>query len=130
MHARKPLIPPIHFRTRYSLLAGVFSPEEICSLAESSGSPFVGIADLGNMYALPRFLNAAAARGLSPLVGACVEKEGSPLFTAYCLNAVGFERMNGILTRLLAAPREPPGAVIRAETLGYRPGAVLPAPKP
>ncbi len=92
---------PLGFRSHFSLLRGYLSPEEICRQAEAWGCKAVGLTDINNLYALPRFLTAARNRGLKPVVGAVVERGGNKLFTAYVLNRQGYGRLCGILTRLL-----------------------------
>jgi len=89
---------PIHMRSHYSLLKGVFSPEEICRAAREHGSSAIGIADINNMYGLVRFFNAAAAEGIKPVASVVVAPEGKPLFTAYVMEPKGLVRINQIIT--------------------------------
>jgi error-prone DNA polymerase len=92
---------PLGFRSYFSLLKGCLSPEEICELAAAWGCKAVGLADINNLYALPRFVAAAGERGLKPVIGTVIQRGGNKLFTAYVLNSQGFSRICGILTRLL-----------------------------
>lgn len=102
------LPPPIHFRSYFSLLDGIFSPEDLCALAAASGAEFVGMADINNFYGLPAFLRAASGAGLSPLVGFEARRKGRHLFTAYAHSREGFARANGIVSRLTAAEKPGP----------------------
>jgi error-prone DNA polymerase len=115
-----PAYAPLGFRSYLSLLRGVLSPEEICERAARMGFGAVGLTDINNLYALPRFLAAARRHGLKPVVGARVGAQkgaqvgrdggrggprggggGEKAFTAYVLNRAGFARLCGMLTRLL-----------------------------
>lgn len=97
MTNRKP-VPPIHFRSYYSLLRGVLSPEEICRYAGLRGCRYVGMADVNNFYGLHRFLRAARKTGLVPVAGAEIAIKGESLFTAYVENRTGFRIINEIIT--------------------------------
>ena len=93
----------IHCRSRYSLLNGVLSHEEICAAAGAAGEQCVGFTDINNLYGLPAFLEAAAAGGLKALCGAVitlpsVNEAGRYLFTAYCTGREGFHRLNRLIT--------------------------------
>ena len=92
---------PIHMRSYYSLLRGVFSPEEICRTAREHGASAVGIADINNMYGLVRFFNAAASEGIKPVASVVVAPKGKPRFTAYVMEREGLARINQIITSLL-----------------------------
>ena len=91
---------PIHMRSYFSLLRGVFSPEEICRAAREHGSPAIGIADINNMYGLVRFFSAAASEGIKPIASVVVAPEGQPRFTAYVMEPEGLTRINQIITSL------------------------------
>lgn len=92
---------PLGFRSHFSLLRGYLSPEEICRQAQAWGCKAVGLTDINNLYALPRFLTAAQGLGLKPVVGSVVQRGGGKLFTAYVLNRQGYARLCGMLTKVL-----------------------------
>ncbi|MBN1413419.1 MAG: DNA polymerase III subunit alpha [Spirochaetales bacterium] len=92
---------PIHFRSHFSLLRGILSPEEICRYALSSGYKAVGLMDINNFYGLIRFIKSARFQGLKPLAGIVLSDAKKPLLSIYVMNAKGFNRVCGIITRQL-----------------------------
>ncbi|MBI9108223.1 MAG: DNA polymerase III subunit alpha [Spirochaetales bacterium] len=95
----------IHCRSQYSLLNGVLSFRQICEKASSSGGTVVGLTDINNFHGMPEFLETASGYGLRPVIGSVIttsvpRHEREYLFTAYCLNRSGFQRLNSIITRL------------------------------
>ncbi len=95
----------IHCRSRYSLLKGVLSFEQICRNAFASGERVVGVADINNFYGLPSFLETAEKYDLKALCGVVITSSAPAgkmeyLFTAYCINRTGFQRLNTIISRL------------------------------
>lgn len=95
----------IHCRSEYSLLRGVMSAADVCRRAASAGEGVVGITDINNLYGLPAFIEAAERHGLKTLCGAVVTdsapaEDRGYLFTAYCTDKTGFQRLNTILSRL------------------------------
>ena len=95
----------IHCRSEYSLLRGVLPVGAVCRRAAAEGDRFVGITDINNLYALPEFLESAEKYSLKPLVGAVITDSAPPeqrryLFTAYCTDRDGFQRLNTIISRL------------------------------
>lgn len=116
----EPRIPPLHCRSSYSLLAGIYSPEELCRQAAAEGQHALGLADRGNLYGLPAFYRAAARYGLKAVVAAEFAPPGSapdtlPLFTFYPLTREGFARLNRLISRSLKAPAADPAALLLEE---------------
>ena len=91
----------IYFRSYFSLLRGVLSPEKICRYARMQGFRHVGMVDINNFYGLFRFLRASRTEGLVPVVGVEVAVKGESLFTAYVEDRAGFRRINEIITGVL-----------------------------
>jgi len=91
---------PIGFRSYFSLLQGVLSPEDICDYAASEGYDAVGTADTNNFYGLIRFLKASERAGLRPVAGIRIVQGERELFTAYVLNKSGYARINRIVSSL------------------------------
>ncbi len=107
MDAGKPPTP-LHLRSSFSLLRGVFSPEELCDRAAGMGCTAAGITDINNFYGAVRFIRAAEMHGIKPVVGLEVESAGKHLFTALCRDREGFSRANRIVTALLEDPEYDP----------------------
>ncbi len=127
-------LPPVHCRSHYSLLSGLFSPDDICRRAAGEGAVRVGMVDRENLYGLPSFYRAAARYGLKPLAGvefsslpsssssssSLEDPAGLPLFTCYPLNANGFARINRILTRRAAEGADPAALLLEEGWDGLR----------
>jgi len=94
---------PIHCRTHYSFLRGVFSPEQVVDFAVSQSAQAVGIADVNGFYGLIRFAGAARSRGLKALYSTALYNGEEYLCTLLCLNSKGFARANEILSRHIDA---------------------------
>lgn len=95
------LIPALQTRSYFSFGRGLHSPEEWARGARSRGYTALGCGDWNNFYGLVRFVLACRKEGLKPLAGAVIAPEGRPLLTAWCLDRRGYERLNGILSRIL-----------------------------
>ena len=96
---------PIGFRSYFSLLQGVLSPEDICGYAASEGYDAVGTADTNNFYGLIRFLKACGKAGLRPVAGVRIVQGERELFTAYVMNKNGYARINRIVSSLKSAEK-------------------------
>jgi DNA polymerase III alpha subunit len=92
---------PLFCRSFFSLLKGVYSPEQLCAYAAREGYSAVGMADIGNFYGLIRFIQAANRYNIKPVGGVIVTERDVPLFTAVVQNVAGFARANEIITRSL-----------------------------
>jgi error-prone DNA polymerase len=90
---------PLYCRSYFSLLKGIYSPEQLCAYAARQGYPAVAMADIGNFYGLIRFIQAAARYNIKPVGGVVVTADDAPLFTAFVQNTAGFARLNEIITR-------------------------------
>ncbi len=67
-------------RSAFSFLDGASTPEDLVQRAAELGHGALALADADGLYGAPRFLKAARAAGLRPLVGArlALEKPGKP----------------------------------------------------
>ncbi len=68
--ASSPSYIPLHLHSAASPGWGVRPVEELCAAAKAMGFSSLALTDRNGLYAVPRFLAAARAHGLAPLVGA------------------------------------------------------------
>jgi error-prone DNA polymerase len=61
----------------FSFLSAASQPEELAETAAAQGYRAVALADAGGVYGIPRFVKAARAAGVRPIVGARVRIDGS-----------------------------------------------------
>ncbi|MBN2353196.1 MAG: DNA polymerase III subunit alpha [Spirochaetales bacterium] len=101
MQKKEGFVVPLGVHSYFSLLRGVFSPEEIAADARTAGWAAVGLADVNNFYGLVRFLSACREGGVKPVVGAALETGGRPLASAFVRNAAGFRRLSALLSLIL-----------------------------
>ena len=66
-----PHAPFVHLRVHssYSLSEGAIKADKIAQLAKDAGMPAVAITDTGNLFGALEFSQAAAARGIQPIIG-------------------------------------------------------------
>ena len=69
----------LHVRSGFSYGFGVATPEELVEAATEIGLDALAVTDRDGMYGVPRFLKAAEAIGISPIVGAEVSTAGGHL---------------------------------------------------
>lgn len=94
-------------RSCFSLLEGVLTPEEICLAAVSAGYKALAVADRNNLYGLIRFLQAAEASGLKPVIASRLAIGDTELAQVYVKEERGFARLNRLLTHLLLSQPRP-----------------------
>ncbi|MCX6972275.1 MAG: DNA polymerase IV [Verrucomicrobia bacterium] len=87
----------LNFRSCYSFMDSLLTPEKIVMLAADAGCEAVGICD-PNLHAAVPFYQAAKAAGLRPLIGAELAVAGTKR-CAYAQNQTGYAN----LCRLLSA---------------------------
>ena len=65
------MIDFVHLRTHseYSLSEGLLSPLELPSQVMAAGMSAVGLTDIGNCFAFPKFYRAALQAGVKPVIG-------------------------------------------------------------
>lgn len=109
----------------YSLLRGVYSPDDLCAWAARQGLNTIGIWDHNNIYGLVRSLAAARQYGLQPVVGARLELPGSPSIMVVCRSRAGYPRFCELVTRVIAAEATVPPNIDSSITFSI-PGYALP----
>jgi len=70
-HPQTPSRPFVHLRvhSQYSLEDGLATPAALAEQARAAGMPALAITDWHNLFGLVKFINAAHANGIKPLVG-------------------------------------------------------------
>jgi DNA polymerase-3 subunit alpha len=61
---------PLRVRSNYSLLTGAATVEALVARAASLGLPALALTDEANLYGAVRFITAARAAGVHPVLGA------------------------------------------------------------
>lgn len=110
-------LAPLCGRTRYSLLRGLYSPDEYVEQAVLQGFSSVGIADINSFYGLVKFFQACKKRSVKPLVGVRLWRNGKEKAVLFCLDRFGYRRAALIVSRILCAEAEYPFAVPTAPGL-------------
>jgi error-prone DNA polymerase len=94
---------PLHVGSCFSLGHGLLSPEQICREAKRRGHRAVGMVDRHNFYGMVRFLRAAGAQRIKPIVGMTLLRKGREACTAYVMDRRGFVALN----RIVSLPGDP-----------------------
>lgn len=70
----------LHVRSGFSYGFGVATPDELATVASELGMEALALTDRDGLYGIPRFFEAAAGAGVSPVVGAevSVAEPGNP----------------------------------------------------
>ncbi|MER3417400.1 MAG: hypothetical protein C4297_14495 [Gemmataceae bacterium] len=89
----------LHVHSFYSLLEGVDSPETLVRQAAAYGYAALALTDRNNLYGVVRFVEAARAEGIRPLVGACLA-QGQRRCTVLVAEPAGYVSLCRILSRL------------------------------
>ncbi len=104
---------PLDVHSEYSLRDSIIRLDRLVETALACGIPAVGLADDGNMFAAVKFVRAAEARGLKPLLGvdlALVEETDGrrdetadpPRVLLYAQDLEGYRRLCALLSRRYA----------------------------
>ncbi|MDR3568777.1 MAG: DNA polymerase III subunit alpha [Syntrophobacteraceae bacterium] len=88
----------LHVHSHYSMMHGVNSPESLCREAKKAGFSRLAITDRNGFYGLVNFLEAAAATGIDPIVGARV-KTSQTSAVILAKTPQGYEIVSDIITR-------------------------------
>ena len=88
----------LHTRSWYSLLAGGSSPTMLVQQAARLGLEALALTDVQGVLGAVRFAQACETMGLTPIYGAEVMIEGSPL-VLLCANRDGYGELCRLLTR-------------------------------
>ncbi len=94
-HFRSPLCF-LNFRSCYSFMDSLLTPEKIVKLAADAGCETVGICD-PNLHAAVPFYQAAKAAGLRPIIGAEITVAGVK-YSAYPQNHAGYANLCCLLS--------------------------------
>ncbi|HSF48982.1 MAG TPA: PHP domain-containing protein, partial [Burkholderiales bacterium] len=95
----------VHLRlhSEFSIVDGIVRIDEAVAKAAAEGMPALGLTDLGNVFALVKFYQAARTRGVKPVIGcdAWVEsRRGAPQrILLLSQNHDGYLRLARLLTR-------------------------------
>ena len=91
---------PLACHSWYSLMRGVDPIESVCAAAARLGMKALALADVNGLYGAPRFWEAAAEMGLTPLLGADLVAGGGEAGRAILLAASGrgYRRLCRIIT--------------------------------
>jgi DNA-directed DNA polymerase III PolC len=89
----------LHTHSWYSLLEGVSSPETLLACAAAGGYTTLALTDTNNLYGAVPFVEAAARRGLRPLLGACL-RWGRQRCVALVADRIGYRNLCRVISRL------------------------------
>jgi DNA polymerase-3 subunit alpha len=97
----------IHLRlhSEYSVADGIVRLDEAIDAAVADRMPALGLTDLGNVFGLIKFYNAAHARGVKPIAGCDVwianesDRDKPFRLLLLCQNHAGYHRLSELLTR-------------------------------
>jgi DNA polymerase-3 subunit alpha len=113
----------VHLRlhTEYSLVDGLVRIEELAAAARAAGMPAVAVTDQCNLFALVKFVRAAQAAGVKPIVGVDVwvadasERGERTRLTLLCMNLAGYRNLTRLVSRsYLEGQRKGPPTLERA----------------
>ena len=104
---------PLDVHSEYSLRDSIIRLDRLVEAALACGIPAVGLADDGNMFAAVKFVRAAEARGLKPLLGVDLalvegtdgrrdETADLPRVLLYVQDLEGYRRLCALLSRRYA----------------------------
>ncbi len=89
----------LHLRSGFSWGTGTATPEELVEAAAAMGMSSVVLSDRDGLYGVPRFLRAAEAHGVSPVVGAEVSVEGGGHVVLLAEGDEGYGNLCELITR-------------------------------
>ena len=90
------MIVPLHIRTGYSFLKSSIRIEKLFEKAKNLGYEALGLCDLSNFYALPKFDKCAKSYKFSSIYGTEIKIE-SNILSFYALNEEGYRNINKII---------------------------------
>ncbi len=97
----------VHLRlhSEYSITDGIVRLDKAVDCARDDGQPALALTDLGNVFGLVKFYQAARKAGLKPLLGADIwvgdpqEPEAASRLLLLCRNNQGYRRLCELLSR-------------------------------
>ena len=97
----------LHTHSFYSLLEGTSSPEALLRRAKEGDLEALALTDTNNLYGVVPFVELAARHGLRPIVGACLEHQGSRA-VALVADDDGYRNLCRVISRVQLAGVTPP----------------------
>jgi error-prone DNA polymerase len=88
----------LHVRSGFSYGFGVATPEELVGAAAQMGMGAMALTDRDGLYGVPKFLEAAAEVGVSPIVGAEVSMEDGGHLVLLAESMEGYRSLCRLLT--------------------------------
>ena len=99
----------LHVHSEYSLSEGLVRIPSLVEKCRELGQPAVGLTDISNLFALPKFYRAARGKGIKPITG-CelrVESDSAVLenysLIALCQDSMGYKNLCDLITRAHSA---------------------------
>ena len=87
----------LHVHSRYSMLSGTASPEELARAAKAYGQEALALTDYGGLYGGVEFYKACRSVGIRPILGAdLIAKDGHAVLLARSLE--GFKALCRLIT--------------------------------
>ncbi len=97
-HPPTPIYAELHAHSDHSLLDGVPSPEALAAQAAHLGIPALALTDHDALYGAIRFVLAARAMGIKPLLGAEMTLEDGSHLTLLVETAEGYANLCRLIT--------------------------------
>jgi len=88
----------LHCHSNFSFLDGAVHPEDLIDRAVELGYRALAITDHNGFYGIVRFHQAAAAKGIKPIIGAEITLENEHHLTLLVTNDVGYANLSQMLT--------------------------------
>lgn len=101
----------VHLRVQsaFSFLEGTSTPEALVAAAVAQGYQTLALTDRNGLYGIPRFVTAAQAAGIRPIIGATLELVGGSRLTLLVRDATGWANLCRLLsTGQLAGEKDAP----------------------
>jgi error-prone DNA polymerase len=96
----------LHCHSNFSLLDGASHPETLIERAAALGMPSLALTDHDAVYGAVRFVKAAKAAGIQPILGTELTLEGGAHLTLLVQNAIGWTNLCTLISRACAnAPK-------------------------
>ena len=97
----------VHLRlhSEYSITDGIVRIDKVVASARDDGQPALALTDLGNVFGLVKFYQAARKAGVKPLLGADIwvgnpqEPDEASRFLLLCRNNAGYRQLCELLSR-------------------------------
>ena len=86
-------------RSVFSLRFGTMQVDALVDAAVAAGVDRLALTDINNTAAIPDFMMACEASGISPVAGAEIRNGNDHLFTLVARNNAGFREINEFITR-------------------------------